>query len=347
MNSNLNYRSVTFIMKKRAFSLAALLLLLVFSGAALASESVRPDQLRFLSGPPGGNWFALGGALSDLWSSEVVPTTAITGGAVANIINTHNAKGETAFSNTSMVAVAQKASDPTFKEVADNTLMLANLYTQYTYFIARKDFVEKHDIKSLDDLVQRKIPTRFATLKTGTGSEFVVNGLFKAGLGIDYRRDFKEWGGSVEYASYSSGADLLADNHLDVFAFSVGKVASIVMQIESQTDVVLLTTEQATLDKMGEAYGTVTFTVDPGVYKCVTEDTPTVRVVGDYTCVVVRGDLDEQLVYDLCKSMHESQESLAKAVVDIKELDPETAVPGGSIVTHPGAVRYWSEAAGK
>lgn len=334
-------------MKKRAFSLAALVLLLALSGSAFASESVRPDQLRFLSGPPGGNWFALGGALADLWSSNLVPTTAITGGAVANIINTHNAKGEVGFSNTSMVAVGQKASDPTFKEKADNTLMMANIYTQHTYFIARKDFVEKHNIKTLDDLVNNKIPTRFATLKTGTGSEFVVNGLFKAGFGIDYRKDFKDWGGSVEYASYSGGADLLADNHLDVFAFSVGRVASIVMQIESQTDVVLLSTEQATLDKMAEAYGTVTFVVEPGIYKCVTEDTPPVRLVGDYTCVVVRKDLDEQLVYDLCKLMYENQESLSKAVVDINELDPAAAIPAGAIESHPGAIRYWNEVAGK
>lgn len=334
-------------MKKRAFSLAALVLLLALSGSAFASESIRPDQLRFLSGPPGGNWFALGGALADLWSSNLVPTTAITGGAVANIINTHNAKGEVGFSNTSMVAVGQKASDPTFKEKADNTLMMANIYTQHTYFIARKDFVEKHNIKTLDDLVNNKIPTRFATLKTGTGSEFVVNGLFKAGFGIDYRKDFKDWGGSVEYASYSGGADLLADNHLDVFAFSVGRVASIVMQIESQTDVVLLSTEQATLDKMAEAYGTVTFVVEPGIYKCVTEDTPPVRLVGDYTCVVVRKDLDEQLVYDLCKLMYENQESLSKAVVDINELDPAAAIPAGAIESHPGAIRYWNEVAGK
>jgi hypothetical protein len=334
-------------MKKRTFSLAVLVLLLTLAGAAFASESVRPDQLRFLSGPPGGNWFALGGALADLWSSKLVPTTSITGGAVANIINIHNSKGEIGFSNTSMVAVAQKAGDPTFKEKADNTLIMANLYTQHTYFIARKDFVEKHGIKTLDDLVERKIPTRFATLKTGTGSEFVVNGLFKAGFGIDYRKDFKDWGGSVEYASYSGGADLLADNHLDVFAFSVGRVASIVMQIESQTEVVLLGTEQATLDKMAEAYGTVTFTVEPGIYKCVTADTPPVRLVGDYTCVVARKDLDEQLVYDLCKLMYENQEDLSKAVVDINELDPETAVPGGGVETHPGAMRYWKEAAGK
>ncbi len=65
--------------------------------------------------------------------------------------------------------------------------------------------MEKHGITSLDDLVTKKIPTRFATLKTGTGSEFIVNGVFKAGFGIaDYRKELKDWGGSVEYASYSA-----------------------------------------------------------------------------------------------------------------------------------------------
>jgi len=315
----------------------------VFTASVVAADT--PSQLRFMAGPPGGNWFALGGALAELWSQKTIPTTSITGGAVANIINADKGKGDLGFSNTSMVAVAQKGGMAPFKDAVGNASILANLYTQYTYFIARKDFVEKNDIKSLDDLVARKIPTRFATLKTGTGSEFIVNGIFKSGFGVDYRETLKEWGGSVEYASYSGGADLIADNHLDVFAFSVGKVASIVMQIESQTDIVILGMEQKTLDKIGADYGTVTFTVDPGIYKSVT-DTP-VKVVGDYTCIVVRSDLDEQVVYDLCKTMYENQDTLAKAVVDMKELNPATAVPTAPIKSHPGAVKYWDEVAAK
>lgn len=281
---------------RKTLGLAVLCSILAIGAVAWA---VKPDQLRFMAGPPGGNWFALGGALADLWSSKGLPTTSITGGAVANIINADKQKGELGFSNTSMVAVAQMGSEPPFKEPSKNAAILANLYTQYTYFIARKDFAQKHGIKTLNDLVNKKIPTRFATLKTGTGSEFMVNGVFKAGFDIDYRKALKEWGGSVEYASYSGGADLLADNHLDVFAFSVGKVASIVMQIESQGDVVLLGMEQETLDKVGSKYGTVTFTVDPGIYKSVTDATGPVKVVGDYTCIVVRGDLDDDLAYNL------------------------------------------------
>lgn len=316
----------------------------VLAGTAMADT---PSQLKFMAGPPGGNWFALGGALADLWSKEVMPTTSVTGGAVANIINAHMRKGDLGFSNTTMVAVAQKGSDlGTFKQLTPNAKMLANLYTQYTYFIARKDFAEANGIKTVDDLVNKKVKFRFATLKTGTGSEFVVKYVFSAGYGVDYRKAIKEWGGTVEYASYSGGADLIADNHLDVFAFSVGKVAAIVMQIESTTDVVFLGMSQEALDKVGEAMGSVTFTVDPGIYKSLPEGSEPVKVVGDYTCIVVRGDLDDQVVYDICKSMYENVDTLAAAVKDIGELDPATAIPSSdAIVSHPGAIKYWAEAA--
>ena len=313
----------------------------VIAGTALADT---PSQLKFMAGPPGGNWFALGGELADLWSKEIMPTTSVTGGAVGNIINANVRKCDLGFSNTSMVAVAQKGSDlGTFKKEVKNAKLLANLYTQYTYFIARKDFAEKNGVKTVDDLINKKLGFRFATLKTGTGSEFVVKNIFEAGFGIDYRKAFKEWGGSVEYASYSGGADLIADNHLDVVAFSVGKVAAIVMQIESTTDVVILGMEQATLDKVGEAIGTVTFNVDPGIYKSVPAGAEPVKVVGDYTCIVVRGDLDDKVVYDLCKSMYTNVEMLAKGVKDIAELDPKTAVPEKGLDCHPGAVMYWKD----
>lgn len=313
----------------------------VMAGSAAFGDA--PSQLRFMAGPPGGNWFALGGALADAWTASGLPTTSVTGGAVANIINANNNKGELGFSNTSMVAVAQKGEEP-FKGALSNAQVMANLYTQYTYFIARKDFATKYGIKTVEDLVNKKVPTRFATLKTGTGSEFMVNGLFKHAFGLDYRKAFKDWGGSVEYASYSGGADLLADNHLDVFAFSVGKIASIVMQIESQTDIVVLGVGPESMTKLSEHLGTVPFTVEPGIYKSVTEPVP---VIGDYTCIVVRGNLDEDVVYKLCKDMYEHKDNLAKAVVDMQELTPDQAVPQAPIVTHPGAVKYWTEVSGK
>ncbi|MCE5201122.1 MAG: TAXI family TRAP transporter solute-binding subunit [Synergistaceae bacterium] len=307
--------------------------------AAPAPKAGWPSQLKFMSGPPGGNWFALGSAFADLWSKNVIQTTSSSGGGVSNIINADVRKGDLGFSVTSLLGAAVKGEQDFLGRATKNSVVMANLYTQYTYFIMRKDFANKHNIKKLSDIFDKKIPVRMATLKPGTASEFVVKSLFMKGYGVTYK-DIKKMGGSMEFASYEGGADLLADNHIDLFAFSVGKIASIVMNIESTTDIIILPVDDAALKALADAYGTVTFTVEPGTYKSVTKP---VKTVGDYTCIVIRKDLPDDLVYDLCKSIWTNRATLASAVKDISELNPKTAVPNG-VPAHPGAVKFWKEA---
>ncbi|MBN1332229.1 MAG: TAXI family TRAP transporter solute-binding subunit [Synergistales bacterium] len=325
-------------MKKLLLIVLALVLITACITPALASKEEWPEQLRFMAGPPGGNWFALGGALADMWTKTVQQTTSGTGGGVSNVINTNNTKGDMGFSVTALVGAAAKGEEP-FKSPADNAAVLANLYRQYTYFIMRKDYAEKNGVTSLGDIIDKKLPVRFATLKPGTASEFTIRSIFEKGFGVGWK-DIKDWGGSVEFASYSDGKNLLADNHLDCFAFAVGRVASIVMEIETQTDVVILPVDDQARQKMTESLGTVTFEIMPETYNSVNEPVPT---VGDYTCVVVRKDLPEDLVYSLAKAMWENKATLASAVKDMEELNPEEAVPAGA-PAHAGAVKFWKEA---
>lgn len=301
-----------------------------------------PAQLRFMAGPPGGNWFALGTALADMWTGKGLPqTTSSSGGGVSNILNANTRKGDLGFSVTSLLGAALLGEADFEGKAVENAVIMSNLYTQYTYFIMRRDFAEKNNIKSLTDIVERKIPVRFATLKPGTSSEFVVKALFDKGYGIPYKKSIESWGGSVEYASYEGGADLLADNHLDCFAFSVGKIASIVMNIESRVDIVILPVDQKALDGLASAYGTVTFTVDPGIYKAVPEGAEPVKTVGDYTCIVIRKDLPESLVSELNRAVWENKDALVAAVKDMQELEPGMAVPS-KVPAHPGSVSYWN-----
>lgn len=330
------------LMKKLTFLVLLVALLASAAAPAFAAPTPKagwPSQLKFMSGPPGGNWFALGNAFADLWSREVLQTTSSTGGGVSNIINADVKKGDFGFSVTSLLGAAIKGEQDFLGRPAKNSVVMANLYTQYTYFIMRKDFAKKHNITKVSDIFDKKIPVRMATLKPGTASEFVVKSLFMKGYGVTYK-DIKKMGGSVEFASYDGGADLLADNHLDMFVFSVGKVASIVMNIESNTDIVILPVDDSALKALSDAYGTVTLTVEPGIYKSVKKP---VKTVGDYTCIVIRKDLPEDLVYDLCNSLWKSKAALAKAVKDIDELDPKTAVPAG-VPAHSGAIKFWKQA---
>lgn len=326
---------------KSVFLIFAVAFVCVVGSSAVAAEPDRagwPDQLRFMAGPPGGNWFALGTALADMWTGAKLPqTTSSSGGGVANILNASSRKGDLGFSVTSLVGAAVQGAADFEGRTVDNAVIMTNLYTQYTYFIMRKDFAEKNGIKTLGDVIAKKLPLRFATLKPGTSSEFVVKALFDKGYGLDYKEEFKKWGGSIEYASYEGGADLLADNHLDCFAFSVGKIASIVMNIESKVDVVILSVDQEALDSLSDAYGTETFTIEPGTYKAAREP---IKTVGDYTCIVIRKDLPEGLVFELNKAVWEHKDALVAAVKDMQELDPSIALPA-KVPAHAGSEKFW------
>ncbi len=311
-------------------------------GPARAQDSVDksqwPDQLRFMAGPPGGTWFALGGVLSEMWTRDVLSATSGTGGGVSNIVNVDRQKGDLGLTVASVLGAARAGEEP-FKKQMQNAVLLANLYRQYTYFIIRTDYAEKNGIKTVGDIVRKKLPIRMATLKPGTSSEFVIRSIFEKGFHAGWD-DVKSWGGSVEFASYSDGANLLADNHIDMFAFAVGRKASIVMKIEAQTNITILPVDEEARTAMSKALGTTTFMIDKDVYSSVTGDVP---VVGDYTCIVMRADLPDSLAHALAKALWERREELGAAVNDLTEMHAEEALSEG-IPAHPGAAAYWKTA---
>ena len=329
------FRILTSCLMTAALAASSLSLVAPAVAADAVDKTGWPAQLRFMAGPPGGNWFALGTALADTWSKDVINTSSSSGGGVSNIINANTRKGDFGFSVTSFLGAAMKGEEDFSGRTVDNAVIMSNLYTQVTYFIVRKDFADKNNIRTVGDLLQKKV--RFATLKPGTASEFAVKVLFKKGYGTDPNtlKSSKDW--TVEYASYEGGADLMADNHIDCFAFSVGSIASIVMNIESKLDIVVLEVEQNALDAVSEAYGTTTHTIEPGIYRSVTQPTKT---LGDYTCIVIRKDLPESLVFELNKAMWENKQGLTEAVKDMQELSPAIALPSG-VPSHPGSERFW------
>lgn len=329
--------------KKICVLLLVVCICVICSTAFAAIKPNWPNRLRFMAGPPGGNWFALGTALANVWSNSTDPkvpqTTSTTGGGVSNTINVSAGKAEFSLGMVSLLSQAvQGVADFEGKKI-NNVSMLTNLYSQYVYFVMRKDYADKHGVKSVGDIIEKKLPLRFATLKPGTASESSTNAVFRDGYGIDYKKKFKEWNATVEYGSYEGGADLLVDNHIDCFAFISSKMSSVVMNIESKLDVVLLEIEQEAIDKTAKAYGTVTFTVEPGFYRSVTKKFNT---VGDYACIIVRNDLPEDLVYALTEVVWKRKTNLVSAMSDVKELEPSMALPS-NVPAHPGSVKFWSK----
>jgi hypothetical protein len=317
--------------------LCSLLSLLVLGLCVSSVLAQRPDQLKFVAGPPGGTWFSLGGTVSDVMTKNVIPTTSSTGGGVSNVVNIGRGRADLGLSAAVLGSPAKNGTTP-FKKPLPNTVRLGNLYKQYFYFVMRADFAEENGIKTPGDVFEKKLPIRVAMLKPGTVSEFIVRQAFGA-YGVTYD-DIKSWGGKVEYASYSDGSNLLADNHIDAFVFTVSSPASVILKIETQVDIKILPTDQTALDKMHEDFGTTTHVIPKGTYKCATEDIP---VIGDYTVILIRGDLPEDLVYEMTEALFENKETLAQSIKALNELNPEDAAADNAFQLHPGSAKYYKE----
>jgi TRAP transporter TAXI family solute receptor len=301
---------------------------------ALTSTMALAANYRFVSGPQGGNWFVLGGAISSYLSEAGMNTSSSTGGGVSNVMNVNRGKADLGFTVGSLLGAAAKG-EGKFKKPVDNAVVLANLYPQVTYFIARKDFVEQHNIKSLKDALAVD-SLRIASLKPGSSSEFVVSSLLRLGYDKDWQ-SIKKGGGKVQFASYSDGAGLIADGHIDMFAFSVGKIASIIMNIESQTDIVILPVETEALQKLSDNYGTGTHVIEPGIYKSVTEN---VQTVGDFTLCVVRKNISDDEVKKMAAALYKNKDNLATTIKDFSAFNATDAV-SASLPMHPAAEAYW------
>jgi len=109
------------------------------------------------------------------------------------------------------------------------------------------------------------------------------------------------------------------------------------MNIESSTPIYILPIGQPALDALAKAYGTTTFTIEPGVYKSVKAP---IKTIGDYNCLVVRKDLPDNLVYELNKAMWANKASIVAAVKDFNELSIQEALPV-DLPAHPGSVQFW------
>jgi TRAP transporter TAXI family solute receptor len=111
-------------------------------------------SLKMMTGPMGGSWYPLGGAIMNAVQKEIPgATVSVTlGGGMANVEALELGKCEIGFSNSSS-AVDGFYGRPPFKKKMENMRQLANLYPQYFQMVVRED----SGIKSVADLKGKNI----------------------------------------------------------------------------------------------------------------------------------------------------------------------------------------------
>ncbi len=294
-----------------------------------------PSHLRILTGSAGGQWDILGNAISSALNYKLLSTCSKLGGGLANIDKIEQNLGDLGFSMSCFLADPEQQTKISPQK---NTVLLANLYPQILYILLRKDFAERHQIDSLETLLQKKIPVRFATLKKGTGSYFLFDMLLQHGFNFSFQQLQKK-GWQIIFNNYSEIADQFVDGRLDGFAYTAGSEVPLILNVEQYMDLVVLPVSPKVLGTLHSKLHTNTYTIKPGTYASITKP---VTTLGTYTSLVVRKDLPTDLVYSINKIIWENRASIGKGMKDFSLFSPETALPR-KIKAHSGSVKFWQE----
>src|SRR3990170_8771826 len=115
------------------------------------------QQVTFMTGPQGGSWIPLGGALKGMWEKSVpgLQIQQTPGAGISNVRGVDEGKAQIGLANSSTTVDGLEGRPPYPKKVT-NVCQLANLYPQYFQVVASADA----KINSYADLKGKSLTTQ-------------------------------------------------------------------------------------------------------------------------------------------------------------------------------------------
>jgi hypothetical protein len=286
------------------------------------------ENLRFMTGPQGGSWYPMGGAIKNV-VEKAVPDTSLQvmpGAGIANVKAVQAGKADLAFAN-SVSTVDAINGKPPFEEQADNVCNIATLYPQYFQIVTTAD----SGIESLDQLKGHGLTTQ----PTGNTGEAITAHLVEA-AGLSY----DDLAG-VDFVSYNDSVALLKDGNSEVFTLGTTVPASAIMDLASARDVKLLEVDDAILAKMKELNpGYQRTEIPAGSYPGQDAAVPT---IGYATHVIARCDLPAETVTGILEQIVGNQQDLAAVATTIADTSQEQMAADIGVPMHEAAARFWQD----
>ncbi len=302
----------------------------VSSGTETPAEAERVELI-VTAGAAGGAWYLFGAAFNDVWETQIpgVKTTLIPGSGKSNpLLVSEGKEAQVGFCYINMSGDAYNGKGEFTIPASDMCSMMSLNTIQYLTAIVDK----KLDISTFSEIKEKKP----ALLIAPGGSEQLFKDVLNA-HGITYE-DIEAWGGRIDYLGASDGANSFKDGHINVLSNCAPQPYTPWVEVAAARDVVVLPVEDyavEALNALNYQFGTI----DTTTYKDPTGD---IVSCGPTTNLIVNKDLDEELVYQLTKTLCESMEKLIATNPSLAVFDVSHA-PDSTIPLHPGAERYFKE----
>jgi len=307
----------------RVFRLAAL------AAATALALPAAAQQVTMMTGPQGGSWVPLGGALKNMWEKAVpgLQMTVTPGAGIANVRGVDEGKAHIGFANSSTTVDGIDGRAPYPKKVT-KVCQVANLYPQYFQVAALADA----KINSYADLKGKSLVTQ----PKGNTAEALTETVLKMN-GLNYQSLSK----ANFQASYTDAVSMMKDGHAQVMTMGTTAPASAIMDLASARDVKLVPVDDKTMAELKKANaGYNKLVIKAGTYPKQDKDVP---VIGYSTHIVAACDLPEEVVYKMTKAMADNVGDMAAVVKPIAGLTPKDMATDIGVPFHKGAARYYKE----
>lgn len=297
--------------------------------ALLFSATASAQMIRIMSGPQGGSWYPLAGAIQTIVEKDV-PGTSVRvapGAGISNVLGVENNKAEMGFGNSVSTFDGIHGNDP-FKKKTDNVCHIATLYFQYFHIVALAD----SGVKTVGDMGGKVLTTQ----QKGNTGEQMTRDVLKV-YGLDYSKMRK-----VNFGSYNDSVEQLKDGHAQIFTGVTTVPASAVMDIGTSRKITIVPVPDdklRMLQKVNKGYDKRT--IKAGTYPGMDKD---VQTIGTWTHLIMRCSTPEELAYRITKSLARNTEHLGNVVSAVKGLTAKELAIDVGVPYHPGARKFYREA---
>ncbi len=201
------------------------------------------------------------------------------------------------------------------------------MYPETVLLVARAD----SGVQSVTDLKGKRVNLG----NPGSGQRGNAEDVLRL-YGIDREKDIR-----AEGLSQSEASRALVDGEIDAFFYTVGNPSMAVDEPSRSIAIRLIPIDSAAIRSfVSENPYYAMAVVPPGTYRGVERPVETLAVKAT---LVTRAELDEQIVYDVVRSVFENLDGIKASHAAFRDLEPVSMLQGLSAPLHPGAIRYYRE----
>ncbi len=290
------------------------------------NSSDEKQDLSLLTGGTGGTYYPLGGQIgkiiTDNTNANITPQTS--GASAENMETLRAGEAEIAFSQTDIAAYAIDGLEMFEGNAIDNIQAIGSLYPETVQLVTTKD----SGITSVEDLKGKAVSVG------APGSGAYINAMQVLEVHGLTDKDIKP-----QNLSFDESTDGIQAGTIDAAFITAGTPTGAVEALSAQNDLVIVPLADDKIQALIDQYPYYAKdTVAAGTYN-IEADVNTVAVKA---MLVVTKDLDEELVYEMTKSLFENTDKITHAKGEF--ITPETALEGlGNLELHPGAAKYFEE----